>query len=334
MKFLLAAAFLLSPLQDDAQQVQTKLREVQASMEKLREAGEEDSDEFMRLARTEKSLLRRLEKEKRKGGDRKEKGKRMDRRTDSDKASLQEVEERLRENPDDVKALVERAGYRLEKGQVEAALRDLNLAIELAPESLTAYLKRAVAHALLGQLEQADRDVRWVIRLAPKAREELGHLMRAVEKRARESRYRNRSREDIQEQIRTLGERIEELLAIADDAELTKEKRQWAKEKKDRVNDEIKNLNELLRDRPSRANQDPGSLERGIRELESRIKETGEALRSAEREKEGLRDKLREQLLRLADLRQEHLDGRENSYKAGIEAMFLNQLRQLLEKKR
>ena len=321
MKFLLAAVFLFSVLQDNAQEVEKKLREVQARMEKLREAGKEDSDEFMKLARTEKSLLRRL-------------GKRMDPRKDSDKMSPVEVQERLRKNPDDVKALVERAGHRLEKGQVEAALRDLNRAIELAPKSLTAYMKRAVAHALLGRLEQADRDVRRVIRLAPGAREELGRLSRGLKKSERESRYRNRSREDIQAQIRTLGDRMEELAAMAGDPELSEEKWKWAKEKKDGVKEEIQSLKQLLKDRPSRSNRGAGSLKNRIRELEGKIKETGEALRSAERKEEGLRDKLREQLLRLADLRQERLDGQKSTYAAWIEGIFLIQLRQLLEKKR
>src|SRR5262245_25705944 len=59
--------------------------------------------------------------------------------------NFKEAEVRLQKNPDDVEALVLRAGWLLDNGKHEPAMKDLNRAIELKPDCASAWLKRGLA---------------------------------------------------------------------------------------------------------------------------------------------------------------------------------------------
>jgi hypothetical protein len=165
--------------------------------------------------------------------------------------SLKEVELRLQANPDDVPALVDRATWQLDNGKAESALRDLDRAISLKSDYAPAYLKRAIAHAMLGQQPQAWQDVKRGEELDMKAGKMIDETLRAIKKLTGGTKERRVTSADLQNQVAGLRDRLDELQAMADNADLPPAERDRARREADRVRAEVDRLSSEARSLPA-----------------------------------------------------------------------------------
>ena len=170
------------------------------------------------------------------------------------KVNIKRVELRLRENPDDVNALLERATWYIDNGKGAAAMPDLDRAIRLKPDLAPAYLKRAVAYAFTGQMEGAQKNLMRGEDLDPNDRKGIAYARGLIKKLSGAGRPQARSAKEIKFQIRALEDRLEELRAMAADADFPVADRKRAGDEGARVQAEIDRLNADLKNAPL----DPG----------------------------------------------------------------------------
>jgi tetratricopeptide (TPR) repeat protein len=164
--------------------------------------------------------------------------------------NAKEVELKLQANPDDVGALVDRATWHLDNGRAEPAMKDLDRAITLKPDLAPAYLKRAVAHAMLGHQPQAWQDAKRGEELDLKAGKAIDDTYRTI-KKLMGSKERKVTAGDVEQQIASLRDRLEELRAMSGNADLAPAERERAARDADRVQAEIERLGIELKSRPA-----------------------------------------------------------------------------------
>jgi len=154
---------------------------------------------------------------------------------------IKEAEARLQTNPDDVEALLLRASWYLDGAKGAPALQDLNRAIELKPDHASAHLKRALAHAWLGHKTEAWKDAKRGEELDPKASKEIEATYVAL-KKILAPKERRSSPAEVEQQVAALRERLEELKAMAANADLDAKEREKAVADAVRVEAEIARL--------------------------------------------------------------------------------------------
>lgn len=159
-----------------------------------------------------------------------------------EEVNFKEVEMKLRENPDNVEALLERARGYIDMGKGEPALQDLSRAIKLKPAHAPAFLARAVAHALAGDIDRAWQDHKQGAELDPAAAKEIAAAAGTIKKLMQAQKDRSRPAEDVSRQVETLRERVDELKAMAADADLPAADRERARLEAERVQSEIEKL--------------------------------------------------------------------------------------------
>ncbi len=109
------------------------------------------------------------------------------RRKDFDKA-LAIIEKSLAVDPTNPTAIFLRGSIRLEKGNVNGALEDLNDAIRRMPGNLALYADRGIALLMQGKDDEAQKDFDKFLQMFPTAREALNkRIAQAKEKRAAQS---------------------------------------------------------------------------------------------------------------------------------------------------
>ena len=161
--------------------------------------------------------------------------------------NLKEVELRLQSNPDDVGALVDRATWSLDNGKAEPAMKDLERAIAIQPDFAPAYLKRAIAHAMMGRASEAWADAKRGEQLDMKAGKMIDDTLRTIKKLTGSKGERKQSSGDLANQIATLRDRLEELRAMAANADLSAAERERAGRDADRVQVEIDRMTSDLK---------------------------------------------------------------------------------------
>jgi tetratricopeptide (TPR) repeat protein len=164
--------------------------------------------------------------------------------------NFKEVDRRLQMNPDDTAALVDRATWLLDNGKADPAMKDLDHALALRPDLAPAYLKRAVAHAMLGQQALAWQDAKRGEELDVKAGKAIDDTYRAI-KKLMAPKERKPAAGDTENQIAALRDRLEELRAMAENADLAAGDRERARRDADRVQVEIDRLAAELKSRPA-----------------------------------------------------------------------------------
>ena len=204
---------------------------------------------------------------------------------------MKKVAARLAANADDVGALVLRARRHVEKKNLEAAFDDLYRAIKLDPKHAPAYIQRAMTHAMTGRIDRAERDLVRAERIGSESQPGLRRAWQSLERLEREREERNRPGRDVDDQIESLKDRIEELEAVAGNGDLAAEERDRARAQIADARKEIERINEQ---RPSgEEEENPGDLERAWEKLESMEEE----LRGlAERYREAVDEKNRKKL--------------------------------------
>jgi tetratricopeptide (TPR) repeat protein len=165
--------------------------------------------------------------------------------------NVKEAELRLQKNHDDVLALVDRASWNLDHGRADSALKDLNRAIELKPDHAPAYLKRGIAHALKGNLPAAWKDVEQGEKLDPQNMKAVDAAKGAVKKASVVKIDKQRPAADRELEIGALKDRLEELQAMAANAELPATERERARKESERVAAEIEKLKAGLQAAPA-----------------------------------------------------------------------------------
>ena len=170
--------------------------------------------------------------------------------------NIKDVEMRLQANPDDVAALVDRGGWHADNGRAEPAMKDLNRAIALKPDCAPAYLKRAIAYALMGKQAEAFADAKRGEQLDLKAGKMIDDTMRTI-KKLTGTKERRTAPGDLENQIATLKERLEELKAMSASADLSEADRERAGRDAARVQAEIDRLAGDLKSRPAEAEKKP-----------------------------------------------------------------------------
>jgi len=164
--------------------------------------------------------------------------------------NFKQVDLRLQSNPDDVGALVDRATWYLDNGKAEPAMKDLERAIALKPDCAPAFLKRAIAHAMMGHQPDAWADAKRGEQLDMKAGKMIDETLRTIKKLTGKS-DRKQAPADVENQIGTLRDRLEELRSMATNADLGPVDRERAGRDADRVQAEIDRLTAELRSRPA-----------------------------------------------------------------------------------
>jgi tetratricopeptide (TPR) repeat protein len=164
--------------------------------------------------------------------------------------NIKEIEVRLQQNPDDVPALVDRAAWYLDWNKAEPALKDLNRAITLKADYAPAYLKRGIAHAMKGDMPAAWADVKRGEQLDPKNMKAVEFTQGTIKKLSGAKADKQRPAADLDLEINTLKDRLEELHAMAANAELPAAERDRAKKEAERVTAEIEKLKTDLQSRP------------------------------------------------------------------------------------
>jgi tetratricopeptide (TPR) repeat protein len=166
--------------------------------------------------------------------------------------NFKEVDLKLQSNPDDVGALVDRATWYLDNGKAEPAMKDLERAIAVKPDCAPAYLKRAIAHAMMGHPSEAWADVKKGEQLDMKAGKMIDDTLRTIKKlTGAKGGERRQSAGDLEFQIATLRDRLEELRAMAGNADLSAAERERAGRDADRVQAEIDRMAADLKNRPA-----------------------------------------------------------------------------------
>jgi len=166
--------------------------------------------------------------------------------------NFKEVDLKLQSNPDDVAALVDRATWYLDNGKAEPAMKDCERAIALKPDYAPAYLKRAIAHAMMGHQPEAWADAKRGEQLDMKAGKMIDDTLRAIKKlTGTKGGERRQSAGDMENQIATLRDRLEELRSMAANADLSAAERERAGRDADRVQAEIDRLTADLKNRPA-----------------------------------------------------------------------------------
>jgi hypothetical protein len=164
--------------------------------------------------------------------------------------NLKEVEIRLRSNPEDVTALVDRADWSISHGKADAAMTDLDRALSLKPDCAPAYLKRAIAHAMLGRQPEAWQDAKRGEELDLKASKAIDETYRTI-KKLNAPKERKPGAGDLENQIATLRDRLDELRTMKANAELGGADRDRAQRDLERVQAEIERLTAELKSRPA-----------------------------------------------------------------------------------
>jgi tetratricopeptide (TPR) repeat protein len=170
--------------------------------------------------------------------------------------NIKDVEMRLQSDPDDVAALVDRGTWHVDNGRAEPAMKDLNRAIALKPDCAPAYLKRAIAHALMGKQSEAWADAKRGEQLDLKAGKMIDDTTRAL-KKLLGNKERRIAPGDVENQIATLKERLEELKAMSSSADLPEADRERAARDAARVQVEIERLTTDLKSRPAEPEKKP-----------------------------------------------------------------------------
>jgi len=167
--------------------------------------------------------------------------------------NFKEVDLRIRSNPDDAGALVDRATWYLDNGKAEPAMKDVERAISIKPDFAPAYLKRAIAHAMMGHQSEAWADVKKGEQLDMKAGKMIDDTLRTIKKLTGGGKggERRQSTGDMENQIATLRDRLEELRSMASNADLSAAERDRASRDADRVQAEIDRLTADLKSRPA-----------------------------------------------------------------------------------
>jgi len=167
--------------------------------------------------------------------------------------NFKEVDLKLQSNPDDVGALVDRATWYLDNGKAEPAMKDVERAISIKPDFAPAYLKRAIAHAMMGHQSEAWADVKKGEQLDMKAGKMIDDTLRTIKKLTGGGKggERRQSTGDMENQIATLRDRLEELRSMASNADLSAAERDRAGRDADRVQAEIDRLTADLKSRPA-----------------------------------------------------------------------------------
>jgi tetratricopeptide (TPR) repeat protein len=162
------------------------------------------------------------------------------------------VELRLQSNPDDVTALVDRATWHLDNGKAEPAMKDCERAISIKPDFAPAYLKRAIAHAMMGHQSEAFADAKRGEQLDMKAGKMIDETLRTIKKlTGNKGGERRQTAADLENQIATLRDRLEELRSMSANADLGAADRERAGRDADRVQAEIDRLTADLKNRPA-----------------------------------------------------------------------------------
>jgi Tfp pilus assembly protein PilF len=170
--------------------------------------------------------------------------------------NFKEVDRRLQSNPDDTVALVDRATWFIDNGKPDPAMKDLDRALALKPDFAPAYLKRAVAHAMLGHQALAWQDAKRGEELDLKAGKAIDDTYRAI-KKLTAPKERKPAAGDTENQIATLRDRLEELRAMAENADLAAAERERARRDADRVQVEIERMAAELKSRPAEPDKKP-----------------------------------------------------------------------------
>jgi len=165
--------------------------------------------------------------------------------------NFKEVDLRLQSNPDDVGALVDRATWSLDNGKAEPAMKDLERAIAIKPDFAPAYLKRAIAHAMMGHVSEAWADAKRGEQLDMKAGKMIDDTLRTIKKLTASKGERKQPAGDLENQIATLRDRLEELRAMAANTDLSASDRERAGRDADRVQVEIDRMAADLKTRPA-----------------------------------------------------------------------------------
>ena len=165
--------------------------------------------------------------------------------------NFKEVDLRIQSNPDDVGALVDRATWYLDNGKAEPAMKDVERAIALKPDFAPAYLKRAIAHAMMGHVSEAWADAKRGEQLDMKAGKMIDDTLRTIKKLTASKGERKQSPGDLENQIATLRDRLEELRSMAANTDLSAPDRERAGRDADRVQAEIDRLTADLKTRPA-----------------------------------------------------------------------------------
>lgn len=153
---------------------------------------------------------------------------------------IKAAEGRLRDNPDDVAALVDRARWYFDYGKADPAIKDLDRAIQVKPDHAPAYLLRGMAHALAGNPDAATKDVKRGADLDPAAKKEIEYALGTLKKLGPSQ--PSKSPKDREQQLSALKDRLEELRAMEANAELPQNERGRAKKEADRIQGEIEKL--------------------------------------------------------------------------------------------
>ncbi len=201
-----------------------KLRmEVDALMLKLKTSTDQAEQNKLKMRITE------LQQEIKAGG-----GKEM--------PNVKELDARLQREPNDVEALVARARVHLEAVNGEAALKDLNRAIELKPLHASAWLRRGVAYAMLGDLNRGSKEAKYGEQLEGAMPKEVEWAYGMIKKFASPKMEKPRPPGDRTQQIAALTDRLEELRAMAANPDLKEADRERARTDAERVATEIEKL--------------------------------------------------------------------------------------------
>ncbi len=165
--------------------------------------------------------------------------------------NIKEVEIRLQKNPDDILALFERGCWHLEYNRADPAFKDLSRVIELKPDYAPAYLKRGIAHAMKGNMPAALKDAETGEKLDPQNTKAIDAAKGAIKKVSVAKLDKQRPAADLDLEINTLKDRLEELHAMAANAELPAAERDRARKEAERVTAEIEKLKADLQSRPA-----------------------------------------------------------------------------------